>query len=154
MFHDSCKYYLIHLRFLYQDIIFVSYISYKNYLSNLTYIFLLFYISVAVFEYFCEYVNYLWIYRNRLIKIEPSSRPSRVEFSKKGESQWRQSETVVSTGMHNVHPARIEKSSQLDYVYCLGWFNRIPAWYLEWSRSCRHVLFSNSSFFDICIIYN
>lgn len=113
MFHDSCKYYLIHLRFLYQDIIFVSYISYKNYLSNLTYIFLLFYISVAVFEYFCEYVNYLWIYRNRLIKIEPSSRPSRVEFSKKGESQWRQSETVVSTGMHNVHPARIEKSSQL-----------------------------------------
>lgn len=59
MFHDSCKYYLIHLRFLYQDIIFVSYISYKNYLSNLTYIFLLFYISVAVFEYFCEYVNYL-----------------------------------------------------------------------------------------------
>lgn len=66
MIHDSCKYYLIHLRFLYQDIIFISY---KNYLLNLTYIFLLFYISVAVFEYYvCMCIRE---YKNRLIKIEP-----------------------------------------------------------------------------------
>lgn len=48
---------------------------------------------------------------------------------------------VVSTGMHNVHPARIEKSSQLD---CSIVFDGSTVYRhaLEWSRSCRHVLFS------------
>lgn len=129
-------------------------ISYKNYLLNLIYIFLLFYISVAIFEYFCAHARVCicanietgWSKLNR-------SKPSRVEFSKKEESQWRQSETVVSTGMHNVHPARIEKSSQLDCVYCLRWFNRIPACFRMESLVSSRAFFK-SSFFDICTIYN
>lgn len=60
---------------------------------------------------------------------------------------------VVSTGMHNVHPARIEKSSQLDCVYCLRWFNRMPACFRMESLVSSRAFFKNS-FFDICTIYN
>lgn len=97
---------------------------------------------IYIYIYLCEY-------RNRLIKIEPS----RIEFSRKGESQWRQSETVVSTGMHNVHPARIEKSSQLDCVYCSMVQPYIPACFIVESLVSSRVFFK-SSFFDICTIYN
>lgn len=97
----------------------------------------------------CLYIYiYLCEYRNRLIKIEPS----RIEFSRKGESQWRQSETVVSTGMHNVHPARIEKSSQLDCVYCSMVQPYISACFIVESLVSSRVFFK-SSFFDNIFIF-
>lgn len=79
-----CMYYLIHLKFLYQDIIFISYILQELSFKSNIYIFIVLYFSsnIRILLRACACV-YLCKYRNQLIKIEPQQTDSSRVFEKR-----------------------------------------------------------------------